>query len=222
MSHRTTIDEDDESPISSSTVLTNNQRGSQTRLLTKIYYPDTLYPDNYSFFADRADTSVPPVRSSSPMDPSHQYPTTESASPPVIVSPLSRQGTTEIEIIDRPNKYVVSQAGFFLFPHFLSMNICIEMNVRCKVNFVFDIHLSIRKQKCYTSIMRACHKAIQCRSRQLGSKKAIPLSNQGTRNCITDSLLVAIFYRNQIQPYDIYDSLSLSFCELIKICLKGF
>lgn len=115
MSHRTTIDEDDESPIPSASLLTNNQRASQTRLLTRIYYPDTLYPDNYSFFADRADTSVPPVRSSSPMDPSHQYPTTESASPPVIVSPLSRQGTTEIEILDRPNKYVVSQAGFFLF-----------------------------------------------------------------------------------------------------------
>lgn len=137
MSHRTTIDEDDENPgISSSSLLPINQRGSHTRLLTKIYYPDTLYPDNYSFFADRADTSVPPVRPTLSMEPSHQYTTTEPASPPVIVSPLSRQGTTEIEIIDRPNKYVVSQAGFFLsfflsFSYFLSINICLEMNARC-------------------------------------------------------------------------------------------
>ena len=123
MSHRTTIEEDEENGVSSSSLLPTNQRTTQAQLVTRIYYPDTLYPDNYSFFADRPETAATQVKASLPMDPTHQYATAESASPPVIVSPLTRQGTTEIEIIDRPNKYVVSQTGlvcwFFLISFFI-------------------------------------------------------------------------------------------------------
>jgi hypothetical protein len=106
MIHQTTVEEDYENPIASS--LITNQRTSQTQLLTRIYYPDTLYPDNYSFFADRGDTASSQIKSPLPMDPSDQYPTTDTSDRPAIISTLSRQPTTEIEIIDRPNKYVVS------------------------------------------------------------------------------------------------------------------
>jgi hypothetical protein len=109
MSHQTTVDEDYENQISSSSLLRTNQRASQSQLLTRIYYPDTLYPDNYSFFADRGDTaSSSQIKSPVTMEPQDQYATTDPSCPPTIVSTVPRQGTTEIEIIDRPSKYAVS------------------------------------------------------------------------------------------------------------------
>jgi len=109
MRHQTTIDKDYENqPSSSSSLLPSTQRASQSQLLTKIYYPDTLYPDNYSFFADRGDTSSLQIKSQLPMEPTDQYPTTDPTIPPTIISTLPRQATTEIELIDRHSKYAVS------------------------------------------------------------------------------------------------------------------
>ena len=114
MTHQTTVEDDCENEITSSPVLPTKQRASQSQLLTKIYYPDTLYPDNYSFFADRGETaSSEQFKSPVPMEPQDQYPTTDPTGPPTIVSTIPRQGTTEIEIIDRASKYAVSIPGFF-------------------------------------------------------------------------------------------------------------
>jgi hypothetical protein len=118
MSNQLTDDEENENPSLSSTLRTT-QRASQSQLLTKIYYPDTLYPDNYSFFADRGDTKSSQVKSPPPpsMDTSDQYPITsiDSTGPPIILSTIPKQATTESGIIDRQSKYSVSDTGFFLF-----------------------------------------------------------------------------------------------------------
>jgi len=117
MRHQTAIDEDYENQASSSPPpLPINQRASQSQLLTKIYYPDTLYPDSYSFFADRGDTASSQIKTSLPMDRNDQYPTTNPTCSPAIISTVSKQATTEIEIIDRPTKYVVSNTCLIHFP----------------------------------------------------------------------------------------------------------
>jgi len=115
MKRQTQVDEDYENQVSSSSLLSTNQRASQSQLLTKIYYPDTLYPDNYSFFADRGDTASSQTKSALPMDPNEQYPTTDPIGPPTIISTLPKQPTTEIEIVDRRSKYAVSNTYLFHF-----------------------------------------------------------------------------------------------------------
>ena len=124
MTHQTTVEEDCENQISSSPVLPTKQRASQAQLLTKIYYPDTLYPDNYSFFADRGETaSSEHFKSPVPMEPQDQYATTDPTGLPTIISTIPRQGTTEIEIIDRGSKYAVSIRFFYSFQKIMRENV---------------------------------------------------------------------------------------------------
>ena len=104
MTDQKTVEEIDETTVSRPPLLlsSTNQRASQSRLLTKLYYPDTLYPDNYSFFADRGDTtSTSHIKSSTAMESNEQYSSTEAPTMP-------RSGTTEIEPVDRHTKYPVS------------------------------------------------------------------------------------------------------------------
>jgi hypothetical protein len=116
MSNQTTVDEDCESQTAPS-LLPTTQRASQSELLTKIYYPDTLYPDNYSFFTDRGDTASSRAKSPLPMDSIDQYPTTttDPTGPPTSVSTVPKHTKTEIEITDRQSKYPVSSTCFFYF-----------------------------------------------------------------------------------------------------------
>ena len=101
---------------------TIKQRSSQIELVTRMYYPDTLYPDGYSFFADRTDQQNPLSRDKAPvhiltMDSPDQYPTsstTDPMGPASHVSTISKQENDEIEIIDRPNKYPVSRPMIFI------------------------------------------------------------------------------------------------------------
>lgn len=116
MTDRTTIEEIDEKTASPSSSLLppTNQRAKQSRLLTKLYYPDTLYPDNYSFFADRGDTSsTAHIRSTIAMESQEQYPSTDQPTVP-------RTGTTEVELVDRHTKYPVSsKISFYCYFRFL-------------------------------------------------------------------------------------------------------
>ncbi|CAF2342298.1 unnamed protein product [Rotaria sp. Silwood2] len=106
MNNETIVDEDHENQASSS-LLPTNQHASHSELVTKIYYPDSLYPDNYSFFADRGNTPLSKAKSSLPMDTTIQYPTktVDQTDPPTVISIVSKQATTEIETIDQPRKY---------------------------------------------------------------------------------------------------------------------
>ncbi|CAF3855551.1 unnamed protein product [Adineta steineri] len=107
MSNHITVIEEDENQIISS-LLPINQRATRSQLLTKIYYPDTLYPDYYSFFADRRDTTSPRVNASLYMDQNEQYPTTttmDTTGSPISMPSMPKHPTTENEIIDRQNKY---------------------------------------------------------------------------------------------------------------------
>ena len=70
-------------------------RPIRPEFLTKIYYPDTLYPDSYTFFADRR---------SAPMDADEQA----STKPSVHTATLPKQIINEIETTERPSKYSVS------------------------------------------------------------------------------------------------------------------
>ncbi|CAF1273032.1 unnamed protein product [Adineta ricciae] len=94
--------------MSIQTIDNSNQRPVQSQLVTRIYYPDTLYPDNYSFFADRSDLPTNSKdQTSLSMDPNNQYPTTTTDlnnSPPNL-STIPKQSSTEIETIDRQGKY---------------------------------------------------------------------------------------------------------------------
>jgi hypothetical protein len=99
--------------MSDQATVDDHRRASQSQLLTKIYYPDTLYPDNYSFFADRSESTTPKGTSSLPMHPNGHYPTTtttttESNDSPPSVSTMSKQATAEGEILERQGKYPVS------------------------------------------------------------------------------------------------------------------
>ena len=87
------------------------QRASHPQLLTRIYYPDTLYPDSYSFFADRSESTAAKQRSPPPtMDINNQQPPsiTDTTAPSTLPSAVYKQTTTDIEIIDRQTKYPVS------------------------------------------------------------------------------------------------------------------
>ncbi|CAF0812190.1 unnamed protein product [Rotaria sordida] len=107
MNNETIVDEDHESQVSSSALLPTNQHASRSELVTKIYYPDTLYPDNYSFFADRGNTPLSKAKFSLPMDTTIQYPTkiVDQTDAPIAISTISKQTTTEVETIDQPRKY---------------------------------------------------------------------------------------------------------------------
>ncbi|UJR28258.1 hypothetical protein I4U23_009508 [Adineta vaga] len=87
-----------------------NQRPVHSQLLTKIYYPDTLYPDNYSFFTDRGDTTTTTSKekTSLPMDLNNQYPATATdlTNSPPSMSTIPKQSTADVEIIDRQGKYI--------------------------------------------------------------------------------------------------------------------
>ncbi|CAF0975336.1 unnamed protein product [Rotaria sp. Silwood1] len=78
-----------------------NQHSVQSELLTKIYYPDTLYPDNYSFFADRDSSQVRSSRTNS----NEQHPTTESIQRSTQPVNISHQPTIEIETPERQSKH---------------------------------------------------------------------------------------------------------------------
>ncbi|CAF3884152.1 unnamed protein product [Rotaria sp. Silwood2] len=78
-----------------------NQRSVQSELLTKIYYPDTLYPDNYSFFADRDSSHVRSLRTNS----NDQHSTTESIKLSTQPVTISHQPTIEVETPERQSKY---------------------------------------------------------------------------------------------------------------------
>ncbi|CAF1338341.1 unnamed protein product [Rotaria magnacalcarata] len=109
--------ENQDSPLS----LLSHQRASHFELLTKIYYPETLYPDSYSFFADRADRKLSQAKSSLPMETTVQYPTkpVDPIDHPTIVSTVSKQGTHEIEIADRQRKHSVSDTCLFEYSFYL-------------------------------------------------------------------------------------------------------
>ncbi len=85
--------------------IATNKRLSRPELLTKIYYPDTLYPDSYTFFADRRS----PQLNSQSMDTNDQYSTTD---PPEIsrnnTATIPNQTVVEIEMTERQSKYSVS------------------------------------------------------------------------------------------------------------------
>ncbi|CAF1209746.1 unnamed protein product [Adineta steineri] len=88
MNNQSTIDEDQKQSSS-----TTSHRPIRSDLLTKIYYPDTLYPDSYIFFTDRR---------TSPINVNDQ----DSKKLPVNTSPTtSKQIPNDIEIIESQSKY---------------------------------------------------------------------------------------------------------------------
>jgi hypothetical protein len=96
MNYQPTIDEENEKQQSTTTT---NKRPIRSELLTKIYYPDTLYPDSYTFFADRR---------SQPMDANDQSPTTDPQRTSTNMVAIPKQATNEIEMTERQSKYSVS------------------------------------------------------------------------------------------------------------------
>lgn len=90
MSNQPSKDEEekDKSPSAS------NQRPVRGELLRKMYYPDTLYPDTYTFFAS------PRSRSADPNEPPTTIATNSSNN--------LRQSNTEIDLMERQSKYPVS------------------------------------------------------------------------------------------------------------------
>jgi hypothetical protein len=76
------------------------QHPARSELLRKIYYPDTLYPDGYTFFADRGLSRV----RSPPMDINEQ----DSTRFTVNTATIPKQTTNDIEMMERQNKYTVS------------------------------------------------------------------------------------------------------------------
>jgi hypothetical protein len=85
-----------------------NSRPIRGELLKKIYYPDTLYPDGYTFFADRRGRSVD---------------TNESTGASNNTATIPKQATIDIEMTERQSKYSVSV-------------VCIEKKKR--ENVIFD------------------------------------------------------------------------------------
>ena len=149
MKHPPPNDDDEDENLPSSSTIPTHQRASQSQLLTRIYYPDTLYPDSYSFFADRTEANSAKARlaptTTLAMNNNEQYPTavtSDSLGPPSNLSTISKQATTEIEIIDRQSKYPVSVTGFCLHS-FLSVSDFLLSSVReisrKKQNIVFNI-----------------------------------------------------------------------------------
>ena len=90
MSNQPSKDEEEKDKSSSA----SNQRPIRGELLRKMYYPDTLYPDTYTFFAS------PRSRSTDPNEPT----TTLITNP----SNILRQSNTDIDLMERQNKYTVS------------------------------------------------------------------------------------------------------------------
>ena len=81
-----------------------NEKPVPSRLLTKIYYPDTLYPDSYTFFTNRTSAA---------MDTHDQTSTnTDIRRPSIHTQSVFRQNTTEIETNERQNQ---SSVGITLF-----------------------------------------------------------------------------------------------------------
>lgn len=117
MDNESIVEENYEAQASaSSRLLPVTQHSSHSQLLTKIYYPVTLYPDSYSFFADRGDSVLSRTKKASlPMETSVQYPTKpiDQTDLPTIVSTASKQGTPETENADEPRKYSVSETYLF-------------------------------------------------------------------------------------------------------------
>lgn len=82
MSNQPSKDDEEEKDKSSSA---SNQRPIRGELLRKMYYPDTLYPDTYTFFAS------PRTRSTDTNEPTNNL----------------RQSNTDIEMLERQSKYTV-------------------------------------------------------------------------------------------------------------------
>ena len=78
----------------------------QPRLLTRIYYPDTLYPDSYTFFANRT-SSMADTHDQTSVNP-------ETRRSPTRTDSASRQNTAEIETTERQNKSSVCNIQFWL------------------------------------------------------------------------------------------------------------
>ncbi|CAF1386635.1 unnamed protein product [Rotaria magnacalcarata] len=99
MSNQVVNDEDQQQ-------LKRKQRHLSSELLTKIYYPDTLYPDNYTFFTDRESSQA---RSSyTDVDTNDQNPTTDSLRPSTFPITIPSQTTVEIETLGNQRKHTVS------------------------------------------------------------------------------------------------------------------
>ena len=71
-----------------------NVRPIRGELSKKIYYPDTLSPDGYTFFADRRSRMIE----------TNEQPTGASNN----TATISKTPTIEIEMTERQNKYSVS------------------------------------------------------------------------------------------------------------------
>ena len=99
MSNQSTNEKDDEQqPVT-------NGRPVCFELLTKIYYPDTLYPDNYTFFADRESSQIRSIV----MDLNdQQHSTTDTARPLTNLTPIPEQPIAEVESSVRQSEHPVS------------------------------------------------------------------------------------------------------------------
>lgn len=99
MNNQSSIDEDNDKQQS-----TSNQRPSRSELLTKIYYPDTLYPNTYTFFADRRSSQL----HSQTMATNDQSPPVDTHETSTNPSTIPKQPINEIELIERQPKSTVS------------------------------------------------------------------------------------------------------------------
>lgn len=80
-----------------------NPRLIQSELLKKIYYPDTLYPDNYAFFSERE-----PLRQSPNLDGNDQQTTTDSARTTTLSTRIPPQIVVELETPEQFHRHSVS------------------------------------------------------------------------------------------------------------------
>ena len=90
MSNQSSKDGDENDKQSSTT----NPRLVRQELLRKMYYPDTLYPDTYTFFASPRSRAV-----------DMNEPTTTTTTN---ATTIPRQPTIDIEMTERASKYSVS------------------------------------------------------------------------------------------------------------------
>lgn len=128
--------DDEETDSTSGSLDRKKTRTSQRDLVKRIYYPETLYPDNYSFFTDRTDPNSnlrenPPIHILN-MDSNEEYRNSSTTDPGAIGSPPNQLSaptkleTNEIEIIDRTGKYSVSQRTTNESPFAFSICFCVR------------------------------------------------------------------------------------------------
>lgn len=108
MSHSATTNPDDQDENNEDSPSSQPQRSSQTRLLRKIYYPDTLYPDSYTFFTDRSATLAN-------NETTHPTLATEPGRTSTQPETPWKPSSTEIEIIEREPRLSVSCSFSIIF-----------------------------------------------------------------------------------------------------------